>query len=141
MILIDTNVVSAIMAPSPINSVLEWLNNQNTMSLFVSTITIAEIGYGLRILPNGKRRHLFTERFKGFVAKGFDQRILSFDEHCAYQYAEVMGHRKEIGRPLSIADGQIASIARVNDLVVATRNIGDFEECGITLINPFELEK
>jgi len=62
---------------------------------------------------------------------------LSFDERSAYQYAELMGHRKEIGRPLSIADGQIASIARVNDFQLATRNVRDFEECGIELINPF----
>jgi len=137
MILIDTNVVSAIMAPSPVNSVINWLNNHDTTLLYLSTITIAEIGYGLRILPDGKRRQSLSERFKGFLAKGFEQRILSFDERSAYQYAELMGHRKEIGRPLSIADGQIASIARVNDFQIATRNVRDFEECGIELINPF----
>jgi len=137
MILIDTNVVSEIMAPSPKTVVLEWLNSYDTVLLFLSTITIAEIGYGLRILPKGKRRELLAKRFKGFVEKGFEQRILSFDEHSAYQYAEIMGRRKEIGRPLSIADGQIASIARANEFVVATRNVRDFEECGVKLINPF----
>mgnify|MGYP000382097280 CR=1 FL=1 len=138
MILIDTNVVSEIMKPSPATSVLEWLNRRDTVLLYLSTITIAEIGYGLRILPEGKRRQLLSERFKGFVEKGFEQRILSFDERSAYQYAEVMGHRKEIGRPLSIADGQIASIARANEFIVATRNVSDFDECGVKFTNPFE---
>lgn len=141
MILIDTNIVSAIMAPAPVNAVVDWLNTHDTMLLYLSTITIAEIGYGLRVLPNGKRKKLLAERFKAFVAKGFEQRVLSFDAPAAYQYAEVMGHRKEIGRPLSIADGQIASIALVNDFAVATRNIRDFEDCGVKLINPFEIEK
>ncbi len=141
MILIDTNVVSEIMAFSPDNVVLEWFNRHDTTLLYLSTITIAEIGYGLRILPDGKRRQLLAERFKSFVTKGFEQRVLSFDERSAYQYAEIMGYRKEIGRPLSLADGQIASIARTNDLAVATRNIRDFEECGIKIINPFEGEE
>ena len=130
-------VIAAIMAPSPVNSVLDWLNNHDTSLLYLSTITIAEIGYGLRILPDGKRRKSLSERFMGFLAKGFEQRILNFNERAAYQYAEVMGHRKEIGRPLSIADGQIASIASANDFVIATRNIRDFEERGIKLIYPY----
>jgi len=108
------------------------------MLLYLSVITIAEIGYGLRILPTGKRRQILADRFKGFVEKGFEQRILSFDGDAAYHYAEVMGHRKERGRPLSIADGKIASIACANDLILATRNIRDFEACGVNLVNPFE---
>ncbi len=137
MILIDTNIVSAIMAPSPTNTVLNWLNNQDTMTLYLSTISIAEIGYGLYIMPDGKRKKLLTERFEGFVARGFYQRILSFDEPAAHKYAEIMGHRRAIGRPLNVPDGQIASIARANSFSVATRNIRDFEECGLKLINPF----
>jgi predicted nucleic acid-binding protein len=88
-------------------------------------------------LPDGKRRRLLAERFEHFVARGFEQRLLSFDDRAAHEYAEVMGHRKEIGRPLSISDGQIASVARANHLAVATRNVRDFEECGLELINPF----
>ena len=71
MILIDTNVDSAIMVTSPVNAVIDWLNNHDTTVLYLLTITIAEIGYGLRILPDGKRRQLLSERFKGFLAKGF----------------------------------------------------------------------
>lgn len=137
MILLDTNVVSAVMTPRPEPLVLEWLDRQDTVTLYLSTITIAEIGYGLRVLPDGKRRRHLAERFEHFVATGFEQRLLSFDQRAAHEYAEVMGHRKEIGRPLSIPDGQIASVARANHLAVATRNVRDFEECGLGLINPF----
>ncbi len=140
MILLDTNVVSAVMSPTPEPLVLDWLDRQDTVTLYLSTITIAEIGYGLRVLPDGKRRRLLAERFEHFVTRGFEQRLLSFDERAAHEYAEVMGHRNEIGRPLSVPDGQIASIARANHLAVASRNVRDFEECGIELINPFEAD-
>lgn len=140
MIIIDTNVISAMMAPSPANTALNWLNHQDTLELYLSTITIAEIGYGLQIIPDGKRRKRLACRFKDFVSNGFEQRILNFDEAAAHKYAEVMAHRRTMGRPLSIPDGQIASIARINNFAVATRNIRDFEECGLKLINPFEPE-
>ena len=138
MILLDTNIVSAIMAPAPPPFVIDWLNRQETVTLHLSTITIAEIGYCLRVMRDGKRRRLLEDRFDKFVADGFEQRMLDFDQQAAQLYAEVMGRRKAMGRPLSVLDGQIASIARANDLAVATRNIRDFEECGLDLINPFD---
>ncbi len=138
MILLDTNVVSVVMRPAPAQSVLDWLNDQDTASLYLSTITIAEIGYGLRVLPDGKRRRSLQSRFEEFVALGFDQRILTFDEPAARLYAEVMGRRKELGRPISALDGQIAAIARANRFSVATGNVRDFEECGLRILNPFE---
>jgi len=141
VILLDTNIVSAIMAPAPPPIVIDWLNRQETVTLYLSTITIAEIGYGLRVMRDGKRRRLLEDRFDKFVADGFEQRMLDFDQQSARLYAEVMGRRKAIGRPLSVLDGQIASIARANDLAVATRNIRDFEECGLDLINPFDLAR
>ncbi len=138
MILLDTNVVSVVMRPAPAQSVLDWLNDQDTASLYLSTITIAEIGYGLRVLPDGKRRRSLQSRFEELVALGFDQRILTFDEPAARLYAEVMGRRKELGRPISALDGQIAAIARANRFSVATGNVRDFEECGLRILNPFE---
>ena len=138
MILLDTNVVSASMAPIPPPSVIDWLNQQDTIDLYLSSITIAEIGYGLWVLPDGKRRRALEDRFAKFVTAGFEHRILNFDERAARLYPEVMGHRRMLGRPLGILDGQIASIARANDLAVATRNVRDFEECGLEVINPFD---
>jgi predicted nucleic acid-binding protein len=137
MIILDTNIVSEFMTSSPASTVFNWLNTQSTTSLYLTTITIAEIEFGLHAMPHGKRQKLLTERFQQFVATAFDQRILSFDLDAAKIYGAVLGHRREIGRPMTSIDGQIASIARARNFSVATRNIKDFEECQIELINPF----
>ncbi len=137
MILVDTNVVSEIMTVAPSQTVIGWLNRQDSSALYLSAISIAEVSYGLQVLPDGKRRRQLQQKFEQFLVAAFKHRILSFDERAARVYGDVMGHRKEIGRPLGIPDGQIAAIARTNNCAVATRNIRDFEECGIELINPF----
>lgn len=137
MTLLDTNVVSAVMTPSPMPAVLRWLDRQVTEDLYLSAVTVAEIAYGLRVLPDGKRRRTLAERFERFVALGFDQRVLGFDSSAALAYAEIMGHRKEVGRPMSVLDGQIAAIARSRRMALATRNTRDFEECGLEVVNPF----
>ena len=138
MILLDTNVVSEVMRPNPSSNVINWLNLRNNIDLFISSITIAEICYGLRILPEGQRRQLLQSRFEQFVSQGFAKNTIGFNESAARAYAEIMGTRKEKGRPMSLPDGQIAAIAQTNHLSLATRNITDFEGCGIKLINPFE---
>ena len=125
------------MTSPPASSVLSWLNAQNSTSLYLTTITIAEVSFGLRTMPQGKRRDMLAERFEQFVTTAFEQRILSFDEDAAKVYGEVMGYRREIGRPISSLDGQIAAIARSRGFCVATRNIKDFEECQVDVINPF----
>lgn len=122
--------------PQPI--VHNWLNQQVSLSLYVSTITLAEISYGLRSMPEGKRQRLLSDRFEQFIDLVFGERILSFEEKAAKQYGELMAHRREVGRPMSVCDGQIAAIAQTTGFAVATRNIKNFEECQIKLINPFE---
>lgn len=138
MILLDTNVVSEVMKAQPAQAVVAWLNGQDSQNLYVSAITIGEIANGLRILPDGKRRSGLRERFDQFIALAFDQRVLTYDEGAARIYGELMGERMELGLPISVADGQIAAIARHNHFAVATRNVPDFEHCGIEVINPFE---
>ena len=138
MIVLDTNIISEFMTAPPANPVLEWLNAQDVISLYITTISIAEIGFGLYCMPRGKRQRLLGERFEQFVATAFETRILPFDEASARFYGAIKGYRREIGRPLSDLDGQIASIALSRNFAVATRNIRDFEDCGIELINPFE---
>lgn len=137
MILVDTNVISETMRVAPSDAVVSWLNGQRSGTLYVSTITIGEIEFGLRILPVGSRRTQLKERFERFVSLAFTQRILAFDEAAARSYGEIMGLRREIGRPMSVPDGQIAAIARANGLRLATRNTRDFTDCGIDLIEPF----
>ncbi|KOR31864.1 plasmid stabilization protein [Achromatium sp. WMS3] len=139
MILLDTNVVSEVMRPKPANTVLTWLDHHSDGKLLISSITIAEICYGLRILTLGQRRHILETKFEQFITKGFAGRIINFDETAARIYAEIMSLRKEKGHIMSFPDGQIAAIAKVNQLILATRNINDFEDCGIELINPFDL--
>lgn len=138
MIVVDTNVISEVMRPQPSPAVLDWLNTQESNLLFITTVTLAEIGYGLRVLPDGLRRRQLQTRFEQFIAQAFEERVLDFTAPAAHAYAEIMGHRKEIGRAMSLPDGQIASIALAHGFAVATRNIKDFEDCGIELINPFE---
>ncbi len=135
--MLDTNVVSEAMRIVPDPGVLRWLNESETSDLYLSTITIAEVSYGLQILPEGRRRDAISERFEQFVNRGFSHRVLSFDEPAAFVYGEIMARTKKIGRPMSVPDGQIAAIAKTHNLVVATRNTGDFEPTGMELVNPW----
>ncbi len=137
MIVLDTNVVSEFMTSPPAAPVLAWLNAQDSAVLYLTTVTIAEIAFGLRILPDGRRRRLLGERFEQFLAEAFQSRILSFDEPAARAYGDIRGARRAQGRPMSTLDGQIAAIARSRGCAVATRNIRDFEDCGLELIDPF----
>jgi predicted nucleic acid-binding protein len=138
MILIDTNVISEMMKISPDSNVAAWLDRQEISQLFISTITIAEISYGLHILSKGSRRDRLEEVFNDAIVELFKHRILSLDETAAYFYGKIMAERKESGRPLSVPDGQILSIAYVHGAAIATRNTRDFVYEGISLLNPFK---
>jgi toxin FitB len=137
VILLDTDVVSGVMKPRPPEALIAWLDSRTSSDLFLSTVTVAEIGYGLSVLPTGRRRRDLTQRFEIFLERAFDQRILSFDLPAAHLYADLMARRRELGRPMSAFDGQIAAIARAHGFAVATRNVRDFEECGLEILNPF----
>lgn len=137
MIILDTNVVSAFMTSQPDKSVLQWMNKQAPNQLYLTTITLAEIAYGLGTMPAGKRRQFLSGRFESFIDMGFTGRILDFDAASAKVYGDIMSHRKSIGRPMSIFDGQIASIAKIHGFSLATRNVKDFKDSDIVLINPF----
>ena len=92
------------MRAEPALSVIDWLNEQASSTLYVSSVTIGEIAYGLRILPDGKRRSNLGDRFERFISEGFAQRVLAYDEVAARAYGEIMGARKEEGRPMSVSD-------------------------------------
>jgi predicted nucleic acid-binding protein len=138
MIVLDTNIISEMMKSAPAPNVAAWIDQQLITQLYVTTITIAEIRYGLCVLPKGSRRDSLKKAFERVIEAAFQGRVLSFDEPAAHFYGEIMGVRKELGRPLSIPDGQIASVARAQDAALATRNTRDFKDCGLELINPFE---
>ena len=137
MIILDTNVVSEFMTSPPSTAVLEWLNAQEPSSLYISSISVAEICFGLQAMPQGRRRKLLEDRFDRFISQAFSSRVLRFDEAAARIFGEIKAYRKRIGRPLSDFDGQIAAIARVHGFAIATLNLGDFEHCLVDLIDPF----
>lgn len=136
-ILLDTNIVFEMMKTSPDLKVINWLNKQEILDLYISTISIAEIHYGIHVLPNGKKRSLLEKSFIHLIDTAFQLRILLFDELSAKNFGIIMGTRKLKGRPMSIPDGQIAAISKANECVLVTRNINDFLNCNIDLVNPF----
>lgn len=137
MILLDTNVVSEVMRPAPSTRVIDWLNAQRGANLHFSAISVAEIEFGIDVLPAGKRRQSLRARFEDFLRHAFSNRILAFDDHAAQLYGPMMGDCRRAGRPASTLDGQIAAIARHHGMAVATRNISDFREFGLDLIDPW----
>lgn len=138
MIVLDTNVISEMMRVTPSIKVSSWIDQQEVTHLFITTITIAEITYGINSLPKGKKRQKIENAFNKIIKDAFKHRVLSFSENAAHIYGKIMGRRKELGRPLSILDGQIAATTLAEEYALATRNVRDFRDCDISLINPFE---
>ena len=129
--------MSESMRPQPDQAVLTWLNGQETTSLFISTISIAEIRFGIDILPSSQRRSALGERFEVLLTLAFDGRVSDFDKTAAHTYGQIMSARKLQGRPMTISDGQIAAIAKSRGMAVATRDRRGFEGVDIELINPW----
>lgn len=138
MIILDTNVLSELMKSKPDKSVLCWFGKHQATNLFITTLTQAEILYGLEILPAGKRRTALKKAAKSMFELDFTGRILPFDTDAAQLFATIAAKRKTIGRPISQIDAQIAAIACSHHATLVTRNVDDFEECGVDIINPWE---
>jgi hypothetical protein len=140
MILLDSNVVSELMRPEPSSVVLGWMDATPTFDVATTTITVAEIKYGLARLPFGRRRAALEARLSDLMARGFAGRVFGFDTQAAYVYAELAAARAEIGRPFGGFDGLIAAIAVSNRAVVATRDTRGFEGCGLEIVNPWNTD-
>ena len=137
MIVLDTNVVSELMLPSPVASVVDWVSRQAMPTLYLSAISEAELRYGVETLPEGQRRERLRGEIEGMLQEDFAGRILPFDSYAAQAYATIASARRAAGHPINHADCQIASIARSMRAPVATRDVTDFEGCGIEVINPW----
>ena len=137
MILLDTNILSELMRPAPEPAVEQWLADQPVASVFISAITEAELRYGLALMPSGKRRSALAAEIEAMLGEDFSGRILPFDSPAAVAFAEIAAERRQAGRPISQADAQIAAIARSRGAALATRNVPDFEGCGVEIINPW----
>jgi hypothetical protein len=138
VIILDTNVVSELMKPVPSPEVVQWVvNRRSARELCVTTITVAEVLFGIEILPRGKRRDSLAADAEATFAEDFAGRLLPFDEAAARAFPEIAASRRQRGKPITLFDAQIAAIARANGALLATRNSADFEDCGIRLMNPW----
>jgi len=137
MIVLDTNVLSELLRPTPEARVLAWLTGRPRGSVFTTTVTQGEILYGIRLLPDGKRRRGLWDAALAIFNEEFAERLLSFDSDAASSYAEIGTSRRALGRPISQFDAMIAAMARSRGASLATRNVDDFEKCGIDVVNPW----
>lgn len=136
MIVLDTNVVSEAMKPEPHPSVLAWLDAQVAETLFLSSITVAELLFGIRALPKGRRKEKLAATLDG-VLELFDARILSFDAEAAKHYADLAVKARAAGKGFPTADGYIAAIAAAHGFSVASRDTRAFAAAGLSVIDPW----
>ena len=135
MIVLDTKVVSELMRPQPAESVSRWLATQSNATVFTTAVTQAEILFGLALLPEGRRRTDLLIAAEQMFEEDFMGRMLPFDAAAAREFALVAASKRQLGRSMGSFDAQIA---RSRGAAVATRNRVDFQDCGLTLIDPWE---
>lgn len=137
MIILDTNVVSEPLRPEPDPAVLAWLDAQSPATLFLTSITLAELLVGVAALPAGRRRNKLGLALSEQVLPLFEGRVLGFDTQAAHAYARVQVGAQAAGNPISFADAAIAAIAAAHGFAVATRNVRDFKGTGVEVVDPW----
>ena len=138
MIVLDTNVLSELMRQKPAERVVQWMEPQANSSLFTTTVTQAELLYGVSVLPAGRRKEALAAAVDEMFEHDFKGRVLPFDGSAAVTFAAICADRNRLGRPISQFDAQIAAIVRSRGAALATRNISDFDACGIRVIDPWQ---
>jgi toxin FitB len=137
MIILDTNVLSETSCPTSSTRALEWLRSEPASAVFTTTITEAELLYGIALLPEGRRRQSLEAIVELIFAEDLAGRVLPFDSAAAREFADIAASRRRTGRPISEADARIVAIARSRGAALATRNVGDFSGCRLELIDPW----
>ena len=137
MIILDTNIVSEPMRPNGNPAVQAWLDQQVAETLYLTTTSLSELLVGMEMPPDGKRKQGLDVALNELVVRLFGLRILPFDQQAAMAHAPLIGRARAGGRPISVADGQIAAIATVHGFSVATRDIAPFVAAGVPVINPW----
>jgi predicted nucleic acid-binding protein len=137
MIILDTNVLSELMRAKPSAQVAAWVAKLPATDLFTTSITEAEIFYGIELLSKGKRREGLLAAAEAMFAEDLSGRILGFESDAARVFSKIAAHRRSLGRPISHADAQIAAIAQLRGAEIATRNVADFKDCGVEVLDPF----
>ncbi len=136
-VLLDTNVVSELLRPSPNPTVEGWVAERPAAELYFSAVGEAELRYGVAMLPTGQRKDALAAAIEGILREDFEGRILPFDSDAARAYANIAAAHRAAGRTVAPADCQIAAIARSQGMSVATRNVRDFGDIGIEIIDPW----
>ena len=137
MIILDTNVISEPLRPSPDAHVTAWLDRQSLETLFITATTLAEVLLGVAQLPDGKRKFGLAQAVAEHLVPRFASRILPFDAPAARAYATMMAQTRRAGHAISVSDGQIAAIALHHGFTVATRDTAPFLAAGVAVINPW----
>lgn len=138
MIVLDTNVLSELVRSEPDATVLTWIRSQRRSELCTTAVTEAELAYGLAAMPKGRRREALDQALSRLLGEGLSGRVLPFDRAAARAYADFAAKRRATGRPVAMADAQIAAIAQSRGAeVLVTRNMPDFENCGVRLLDPW----
>lgn len=138
MIVLDTNVISELMRSKPHPAVVSWVAAQPRGTLYTTSINEAELFYGIHALPEGRRRSELSAAAEALFAEEFDGRVLTFGGAAARRYVEIVILRRQAGQPIEGFDALIAATAAVAGATVATRDIGGFSGCDLTLINPWD---
>jgi toxin FitB len=138
VIVLDTNVVSELMRLEPAAAVVDWVDGQSGIDIYLTAITVAELLYGVARLPDGHRKAELAERVEAVLAEDFEHRVAPFDGTAAAHYADIVVRRERAGRPISTADAQIAATCRSHGALLATRNVDDFADTAVVVVNPWD---
>lgn len=136
MIVLDTNVVSALIGDRSDRAVVTWLDAVPE-AVGVTSVTAAELRLGVALLPSGRRRDRLRVDVETMLTEDFEGAVLAFDDAASEAYAEVVAGRRRLGRPVGVLDAQIAAICLSRDATLATRNVRDFSDTGVKMINPW----
>lgn len=137
MIVLDTNIISALMLREPDPVVVAWLDGLPAESIWTTAVTVFEVRMGLEILPAGRRRSQLEEAFAKALEDDFESRVLPFDQPAAEAAGRIAAERRRAGRTVEVRDVQIAGITKARKATLATRNVRHFEGCGVVLVNPW----
>lgn len=141
MMILDTNVLSALMQAQPEPQVVAWLDQQSAESVWITSITLFEARYGLNLLPAGQRKTSLRERFDSLLQDDLENRVLMFDANAATEAATLAAARKTLGRQVDMRDTFIAGIALARRATLATRNVRHFDDLTVPVVNPWENSK
>ena len=139
MIVLDTYVLSELMRPAPSPQILAWLDAQTPDTLWLTSVSVAELLFGIARLPEGARKQAFAQAALGMLEEDFPNRVLGFDLEAASIFADLAAASERAGRPMGLADGQIAAICLAHNASLATRNVRDFDQLGLQLVNPWDV--